>query len=370
MAQNQTNQPPEPTSPVPTDTSLKMSILGGLIWGVLNVLVVVAGQLLGASTSVVVTVISLISLYLAPLPLLFAGFAFSFDAALIASILVLIASIAFLDGQTAIVIFGGLCVPIMLLLIMHDYRFWRWRPDPRPHIANTEKSGVLAKIEWLYRPNVSHDRFRSGTWLTATALYFGVMLAIIELLLGGLGFETIHHSIFGSFNIEEMTPKEVQGAQLIFPIIELVPAGLAGFTILWIILSIKMCLLLIRFKRGSDQPRLAIAAGALPVWYILIIFCLSVVASQLAGQERFILGNMVVILAIPGLVVGLGVVHHLAGLFRFPFIALTVLYLVIMAGLQYWSLTVLTVMGFLDASLQIREWLSAKLGRRMEKKYA
>ena len=356
-------------SKVPFENDLKKSLLNGAVWGLLAALVLWGGTFLGTTAITVVNAVTLSLFYLAPLPLLYVGFRIGLDAALVCVIVALGCLFALTDPETTLLIIMGLYIPLLIILALHDTRFWK-TSSALPSNSGQQDGGWLQKSAWAYRPEVEGIRFRMGITLTTLALYFAAALALTETLLGGLGLETLHQSLFASFNIQAMSAAEIQAAQMAFPMMELLPSGIVIFLIAWILTAAKISLFLVRWRRDDDEPRLHFTRGAIPLWYVVIIGLLGVAASQVDGQLRFIFGNMVLILAMPGLFVGFGLMHHVASFFRFPWIVVLLLYCVTALTVQFWSLTVVTVMGLLDASLQIREWLTAKLGRKMEKKYA
>ena len=347
------------------------SLVAGLISALAVMAIIGLGELLSSTTIFVIYVFVLLSFYLAPLPVVMTGFAKGLDAGLMSLIIIMIAAIAFFDTQTVVLALGGFCVPMLFFIIMHDYRLVGYKNTADKTANASEKASISSKLSWLHQTRTTDARHRMGLTLILTAAYFTAAIIVIETTLKGLGLETQYEGLINAVSGDEtFTPQELQLVQQIVPAMELIPAAIAFALFLWVIASLKLGLLTIRWRRGADIPRLAPSAAAIPPWYLIIVACVAVIASQVENELKFILGNGLLILAIPGLLVGLGLIHHLGSFFRFPWLVVMLLYFVIGLTAQLGSLAVVTVIGFLDASLHIREWLTAKLAPKMEKKYA
>ena len=358
-------------SPVPAPRSFISSLVAGLISGIAVIGIVGFGELLSSTNNFYLYILVLLSFYVAPLPFVIAGFTRGLDAALICLLIIVGSSIALFGVQSALLTFGGFTIPMIIMMALHDHRILGVKNNRDNKGFSRESLNVNSVFHWLVQTDKADDRHRMGTVMIAIACYYTLAIAVTEFTLKQLGLETLYDGFIASIvTDQELTPQELQLTQEIVPILELIPAAIILATFVWMLASLKLGLWLIRLKRNNDKPHLKPAAGAIPIWYILMISVIAVITSQAQDDLKFVLGNALIILAIPGFIIGLGLIHHIAGFFRFRWVVILLLYCLVGVTTQFWSLAMVTAIGFLDASLHIREWLSAKLGPKMEKKYA
>lgn len=112
--------------------------------------------------------------------------------------------------------------------------------------------------------------------------------------------------------------------------------------------------LLARFG-ANRRPRADLAALSLPNW-IPVLFAAAAAAASFGGAAGFLGINLMILLAVPLILGGLGVLHALARRLARPQIPLLAFY--VLAGVFGWPFLVVALLGLLDTPLGLRRRLS------------
>ncbi len=270
---------------------------------------------------------SLVLIYLSQLPLfiggLWLGVGVASAAGVMASVMLLAAS-----SLTAALMFAALNVVPVILLVRQAL------------LARTAAAGA---IEWY--PAGLLAVWLTGLGLTAMALALvvfggpdGLQLAIREMLAPAL---------------DRLFDESVSGRDELANLLAMIMPGViaASWMAMILINGILAQGLLARFG-VSWRPSPALGTLSLPMWFP-VLPVLAAAATVLGATMRFLGVNIMIVLALPFCLAGLGVLHAFANRFSRPGILLVSFYVV--AGLFGWPLLLITFLGLIDASLRLRD---------------
>tara|TARA_Y100000588_G_scaffold267479_1_gene282575 strand:+ start:802 stop:1857 length:1056 start_codon:yes stop_codon:yes gene_type:complete len=337
---------------VPANSSWKKTIIAGVCFGI-----VITAFLWAADIS---QIVGMPLLYLIPLLLGLLGLIYGMDSLLVAFLVILTGGAVFLNLLDFSLSVIGFCVPVAIFIGLQDRNIW-----PEKNSKENEN-----RLRWLLIPDVSQDRVRDGITLIVIAGFYAATFAGTELALLQTGQTTLHGFLLGGIDISTMGEVELQLMQVTASFIQYTPTFVGVLIASWVLVSIKLGMLLIRFVQMTPFPAVVFGQSAIPVWYIILVALLAVVASQTIGETRFICLNTALILTLPALIIGFGVISDVTSLFKYGWLIKWLLFVVLALTATFGSLAIVAILGFLDAPLQIREWLIAKLGPKLEKKYA
>ena len=269
---------------------------------------------------------SVILVYIAQLPLFFAGLWLGVGASALAGLAASVILFAAGNVMTAAVFAGLNALPVVLLV--------RQSLRARP--------GVGGAVEW-YTPGLL------TAWLTGLGL---AAIAAAFLVLGGpqqvqaVLRDVLSPALGRGFGGDISDSDElISFAAFILP-------GVVATS--WMIMTATNGSLaqgvLARFG-ACWRPSPDLAALELPIWVPLLLG-FAAGATVLGGTARFIGINVMITLAVPFCLAGLAVLHTMARRFSRPAVLLAGFY--VLAGVFGWPLLLAAVLGLLDSSLGIR----------------
>ncbi|MBV6632218.1 MAG: hypothetical protein KI792_04185 [Alphaproteobacteria bacterium] len=318
---------------------------------------VISGVLAGLLTSAALyfTVLYPVSgtplILILPVPILWCGFVAGINGVLIA-LIVLIGSMAtFFTVEEVIYFFVGMSLPIAILVGSHDTNLWGERAANDP-MALRQISGK-----------------KLGYCLCFLMILMASMLVILDLTLAAMGLDTLSATLSREVDATGLTPLEVQQTQQGLSLLKVMPAVIVITVLSWVLVNARLVAWFARRRKVTDVG-FKFGAVAVPVWYSGLVALAVVVASQTTGTIGFMSLNAAIILALPGLLAGLGLVHEITSQLRYTWLFRILFYALIGVTVQVGSLAVVILVGLLDTPLGLRAWINAKLGAKLEVKNA
>jgi hypothetical protein len=287
--------------------------------------------------------------YLAPLPMLLAGLILGLDAMLISAITGLAVAMLIADFSSALTFVVGVCLPVGMIIGFYDERLW---------------TTPITSLEGETR------RKRVGHMLVLIACVIGFGFALTELGMQAVGMKGMHGMLFGNINIDAITPEQLQLTQYTVSLMQYMP-GLLALVMLGMVYSqTKLACWLIRWRTEEEEPRIVFGDANLPLWFFMAAVAAAIVSVISPGRVGFAFINLATILALPAVLVGLGVVNAMLKGLPYRWLFSTLVYAVLILGASFGSLYVIALVGFLDGTLHLREWIIARLGAKKERKHA
>jgi Predicted membrane protein (DUF2232) len=272
---------------------------------------------------------AIILVFLAQLPLFIAGLWLGFRAALLAGMAAALVLLAMGPWREALLFALSSAGPAIFLVRQ----------------ALLQRRSGAGRQEW-------YPLGRLAAWLAG----FGLLaLALVVLALGGpYGIEQTLHRTLGP--VLRRLPDVSAGGRA--RITDLVAAVIPGATAAsWMVMTVTNAALaqgvLGRFG-ASLRPAPDLATLTLPLW-LAALFAAAAGATALGATGRFLGVNVMIVLAVPLCLAGLGVLHSFVRAFSRPAMLLTVFY--VFAGLFGWPLIFAALLGLIDAPLGLRRRL-------------
>ncbi len=342
------------TEVIPGNKSWRQKIIAGICFGMIATACIWAAQ--------VTTIIGLPFFYTVPLIFGLLGFIYGFDSLLVGFLTVFVGGLFYLDLPSLITATCGIFIPIALFIGLQDRRLWPDKTEERKESSNS--------LQWFLWPDVAHGRLRNGITLMSFIGVYGTAFVVSELVLGEYSIGFMNEFLFGEIDSAPATEGQRQIMSMLMHAAQYAPTYVTVVFSIWILASLKFAMASIRFIQMTVQPTVRLGQAALPVWYVIITALFGIIASQTIGDIRFITLNIAMILAIPAVIAGFGVIGDITRQIKYGWFLRWMIYLVVTLTATFGSLAIIAILGFLDAPLQMREWFIAKLGPKLEKKYA
>lgn len=338
--------------------------VGGAGAGILTILLMLASGtfnqsvvplLEGVSSDVATTtlMIGLALPFVAPLPVMLVGLYYGLNSLLAACLGGMVLGAVLADIENLVMFAIGFCLPSICFAWITDDTLW---PERFRDLAAKQRE---ERVGWAI--------------ILICSLYTaGLVGAELFQLFSGHG--SLKQLLTTGLNLDDLTPKGVQMAQLTMGMLHFMPAILTMIVVFIMLFYAKISALLIRGIWHRDWFRFSVTRLRLPLWFLMpaaVICAAGGLAGGLAGGVYgFALGNAAVILAVPAMLNGLAVINQLLHSAPYRWLVGLLVYSGIAFTAVFGSVYVLVLLGFLDTPLGIRDWLAARQGRKMEGKHA
>lgn len=269
---------------------------------------------------------ALILVYLAQLPLFAAGLWLGAGASAVAGLTASAVLLAASDIATAALFAGLYAVPVVLLVRQ----------------ALLARGGPEGAVEW-YPPGLL------TAWLTGLGL--AALLAATACFGGPEGLRSLLRAALTPA-LDRLVDQGAGSRDALAELLALIIPGVVAAS--WMAMTASNAALaqgiLARFG-ASWRPSPDLAALTLPRW-LLALLAFAAAATAFGGGARVIGVNVMIVLAVPFCLAGLGVLHALVRRLARPAVPLVVFY--VLAGLFGWPLLAAALLGLLDAPLGLR----------------
>jgi len=299
-----------------------------------EVLIAIAAGLLSAMLALSVTTgstISVLFVYLAPLPLMIMGLGFGS----------LMATIGTASGVIAVFVGSG------------------WFPALIFALINGLPAVLVAQLALRSRTDEDGSVvwFPPGPILASLAATAAVLFLAVAILSGGSegGIAEVVRSRL-SAGLTVMAPN--LSATELKEVVDILTAAFPAATaISWLAMTVITAVLaqwvLVRSSRAL-RPSPRMADLDLPDWSSWALVGAGILALIGEGQLEYIGHNLVVILAVPFFFLGLGIVHALVGRAPFPGMMLVTFYMLLLM-LSAWAALLVTGLGFIEQWACLRQ---------------
>lgn len=140
------------------------------------------------------------------------------------------------------------------------------------------------------------------------------------------------------------------------------PAIFLGGLFLWLLMSVKIALFLVRWRKIDTGLRFWPLQAGLPLWFVALTACTAALAALAPGSISFLIANLAMILAVPAMLIGIGLINRVLRGRRFRLPLLCMIYAVLAVATVYGAM-LLVLLGLLDTPLKLTsriDRLSAK----------
>ncbi len=269
---------------------------------------------------------AMILVFLSGLPLFIAGLWLGFGAAALAGVAGLFVILATGHWREAVFFAISSAAPVIFFV----------------HQALLARSGAAGKREW-YPPGLLL------AWLSGFGL--AALAASLVLFGGPNGIEEALRRSLGPVLAPLPDLSQAQRTRILDLFAVIFPGTTAAS---WMAMTAINALLaqgvLARFDAGL-RPSPDLAALSLPLW-LPALFAAAALATALGATGRFFGVNVMIVLALPLCLAGLGVLHSFARAFPRPQLILTIFY--VLAGILGWPLLFAALLGLLETPLSLR----------------